>query len=223
MNFLEITEHERIATVRLNRPEKRNALSPALLTEIHDAFVSLGARQDISVIILEGNGKAFCAGADLEYLEHLSGFSIQENYQDSLHLKNAFHAVYTCPKPVIAKVSEVKIGFIPAIVMVYLLRKIGDTKARRLLLSAENISAQEAETLGLITKCVPDGELQNAVDQLAQTLQNNSASSMALTKDMLANLHGMSLEVGLNYAASMNAFTRMTDDCKNGIQSFLKK
>jgi methylglutaconyl-CoA hydratase len=75
----------------------------------------------------------------------------------------------------------------------------------------------------LITKCVPDGELQNAVDQLAKTLQNNSASSMALTKDMLANLHGMSLEVGLNYAASMNAFTRMTDDCKNGIQSFLKK
>lgn len=251
MNFLEIIEHERIATVRLNRPEKRNALSPALLTEIHDAFVSLGARQDISVIILEGNGKAFCAGADLEYLEHLSGFSIQENYQDSLHLKNAFNAVYTCPKPVIAKVhgpaiaggcglatvcdfviagesaifgySEVKIGFIPAIVMVYLLRKIGDTKARRLLLSAENISAQEAETLGLITKSVPDGELQNAVDQLAQTLQNNSASSMALTKDMLANLHGMSLEVGLNYAASMNAFTRMTDDCKNGIQSFLKK
>jgi methylglutaconyl-CoA hydratase len=119
--------------------------------------------------------------------------------------------------------SEVKIGFIPAIVMVYLLRKIGDTKARRLLLSAENISAQEAETLGLITKSVPDGELQNAVDQLAQALQNNSASSMALTKDMLANLHGMSLEVGLNYAASMNAFTRMTDDCKNGIQSFLKK
>lgn len=251
MNFLEITEYERIATVRLNRPEKRNALSPALLTEIHDAFVSLGDRQDISVIILEGNGKAFCAGADLEYLEHLSGFSIQENYQDSLHLKNAFHAVYTCPKPVIAKVhgpaiaggcglatvcdfviagesaifgySEVKIGFIPAIVMVYLLRKIGDTKARRLLLSAENISAQEAETLGLITKCVSDGELQNAVDQLAQTLQNNSGSSMALTKDMLANLHGMSLEVGLNYAASMNAFTRMTDDCKNGIQSFLKK
>jgi len=251
MNFLEIIEHERIATVRLNRPEKRNALSPALLTELHDAFVSLGARQDISVIILEGNGKAFCAGADLEYLEHMSAFSIQENHQDSLHLKKAFHAVYTCPKPVIAKVhgpaiaggcglatvcdfviagdsaifgySEVKIGFIPAIVMVYLLRKIGDTKSRRLLLSAENISAQEAERLGLITQCVPDGELQSTVQQLAQTLQNNSSSSMALTKDMLANLHGMSLEAGLNYAASMNAFTRMTDDCKHGIQSFLKK
>ncbi|MFM8280776.1 MAG: enoyl-CoA hydratase/isomerase family protein [Bacteroidota bacterium] len=249
MNFLEILEHGGIATVRLNRPEKRNALSPALLSEIHDAFIDLGARQDISVIILEGNGKAFCAGADLEYVQHMSGFSIQENHQDSLHLKTAFHAIYTCPKPVIAKVhgpaiaggcglatvcdfviagesalfgySEVKIGFIPAIVMVYLLRKIGDTKARRLLLSAENISAKEAERIGLITHCVADAELQTTVEQLAQTLQKNSSSSMALTKDMLANLHGMSLEAGLNYAASMNAFTRMTDDCKQGIQSFL--
>jgi len=251
MNFLEIEEHGGIATVRLNRPEKRNALGPALLSEIQAAFSSLGARKDISVIILEGAGKAFCAGADLEYLEHMSGFSIQENHQDSLHLKTAFHAVYTCPKPVIAKVhgpaiaggcglatvcdfiiagesaifgySEVKIGFIPAIVMVYLLRKIGDTKARRLLLSAENISANEAERIGLITQCVPDGELNNAVQTLAETLLNNSSSSMALTKDMLANLHGMSLEAGLNYAASMNAFTRMTDDCKHGIQSFLNK
>lgn len=251
MNFLEIEEQGGIATVRLNRPEKRNALGPALLSEIHAAFSSLGARKDISVIILEGAGKAFCAGADLEYLEHMSGFSIQENHQDSLHLKTAFHAVYTCPKPVIAKVhgpaiaggcglatvcdfiiagesaifgySEVKIGFIPAIVMVYLLRKIGDTKARRLLLSAENISANEAERIGLITQCVPDGELNNAVQTLAETLLNNSSSSMALTKDMLANLHGMSLEAGLNYAASMNAFTRMTDDCKHGIQSFLNK
>ena len=251
MNFLEIEEQGGIATVRLNRPEKRNALGPALLSEIQAAFSSLGARKDISVIILEGAGKAFCAGADLEYLEHMSGFSIQENHQDSLHLKTAFHAVYTCPKPVIAKVhgpaiaggcglatvcdfiiagesaifgySEVKIGFIPAIVMVYLLRKIGDTKARRLLLSAENISANEAERIGLITQCVPDGELNNAVQTLAETLLNNSSSSMALTKDMLANLHGMSLEAGLNYAASMNAFTRMTDDCKHGIQSFLNK
>ncbi|MBM4150536.1 MAG: enoyl-CoA hydratase/isomerase family protein [Ignavibacteria bacterium] len=251
MNFLEIEEQGGITTVRLNRPEKRNALSPALLSEIHATFSSLGARKDISVIILEGAGKAFCAGADLEYLEHMSGFSIQENHQDSLHLKTAFHAVYTCPKPVIAKVhgpaiaggcglatvcdfiiagesaifgySEVKIGFIPAIVMVYLLRKIGDTKARRLLLSAENISAIEAERIGLITQCVPDGELNNAVQTLAETLLKNSSSSMALTKDMLANLHGMSLEAGLNYAASMNAFTRMTDDCKHGIQSFLNK
>lgn len=251
MNFLEIEEQGGIATVRLNRPEKRNALSPALLSEIHAAFLSLGGRKDISVIILEGEGKAFCAGADLEYLEHMSGFSIQENHQDSLHLKTAFHAIYTCPKPVIAKVhgpaiaggcglasvcdfiiagesaifgySEVKIGFIPAIVMVYLLRKIGDTKARRLLLSAENISAIEAERIGLITQCVPDGQLEEMVRILAETLKKNSSSSMALTKEMLANLHGMSLESGLNYAASMNAFTRMTDDCKQGIQSFLNK
>ena len=173
------------------------------------------------------------------------------NIADCLVQNVAHPSVYTCPKPVIAKVhgpaiaggcglatvcdfviagesalfgySEVKIGFIPAIVMVYLLRKIGDTKARRLLLSAENISAKEAERIGLITQCVADADLDESVHQLAKTLQSNSSSSMALTKDMLSNLHGMSLEAGLNYAAAMNAFTRMTDDCKQGIQSFLKK
>lgn len=250
MNFLEIIEQDTIARVILNRPEKRNALSPALLAELFQAFTDLGKRSDIKVIILEARGKVFCAGADLEYLQHVSNFSIQENLEDSLHLQKTFHAIYTCPKPVIAKVhgaaiaggcglatvcdfviagesalfgySEVKIGFIPAVVMVYLIRKIGDTKARRLLLSAENITALEAERLGLITQCVQDSSLDETVQTLADTLAANSSSSMALTKEMLSNLHGMSLEAGLRYAASMNAFTRMTDDCKQGIAHFLK-
>jgi methylglutaconyl-CoA hydratase len=117
----------------------------------------------------------------------------------------------------------VRIGFIPAIVMVYLIRKIGDTKARQLLLSAENISATDAEIVGLITECVSDDMLENRTMELANILSSNSSSSMALTKEMLNNLHGMSLESGLRYAASMNAFTRMTEDCKAGIHHFLHK
>ena len=251
MNFITISEQETIARITLNRPEKRNALNPSVLKELAEAFIQLGNRSDIKVIILEANGKAFCAGADLEYLEHMSTYSITENLEDSLLLQKTFHTIFTCPKPVIAKVhgaaiaggcglatvcdfiiagksalfgySEVRIGFIPAIVMVYLIRKIGDTKARQLLLSAENISATDAEIVGLITECVPDEMLENRTMELAQILSSNSSSSMALTKEMLNNLHGMSLESGLRYAASMNAFTRMTEDCKAGIHHFLHK
>ena len=218
---------------------------------LQQALDGAGRDESVRVVVLAAAGKAFCAGADLEYLQEVSRYSAMENLADSQLLQETFHEIYSCSKPVIARVhgaaiaggcglasvcdyvvagesakfgySEVKIGFIPAVVMVYLLRKIGDTQARRLLLSAETISADEAFRLGLATYCVPDAELDSFTNQLADTISRNSASSMALTKEMLVNLHGMSLESGLRYAASMNAFTRMTDDCKAGIAGFLGK
>ncbi|MBS1538862.1 MAG: enoyl-CoA hydratase/isomerase family protein [Bacteroidetes bacterium] len=252
MNILLSSVEGNIARLTLNRPDKRNALNSDLLRALRTEFVSLKTDASIKVIILEANGKAFCAGADLAYLQDVSTFSAMENLADSQLLQETFHEIYTSPKPVIAKVhgaaiaggcglasvcdiviaaergakfgySEVKIGFIPAVVMVYLLRKIGDTKARRLLLSAEVISSKEAEQLGLITYCVDDELLDNFTNTIANTLSGNSASSMALVKEMMVNLQGMSLETGLRYAASMNAFTRMTDDCKAGIATFLNQ
>lgn len=251
MNSILVHIHESIATITLQRPEKRNALNAELLAELKAAFMSLSVDNTIRVIILEGAGKAFCAGADLEYLQKISEYSIIDNFSDSRLLQETFHTIYTCPKPVIAKVhgpaiaggcglasvcdfvvagrdkaifgySEVKIGFVAAIVMVYLLKKIGDTRTRNLLLTAENISASEAERIGLISHVVDDNVLDDTVQQLANSLIKNSASSLMITKEMLRNLHGMSLEDGLRYASAMNAFTRMTDDCKNGIASFLR-
>lgn len=241
-----------VATITLNRPDKRNALSPELLQALGAAVARANAHPEVRVIVIRGAGKAFCAGADLGYLRRLSEYSPLENLDDSTLLESVFRSIYTSPKPVIAAVhgpaiaggcglatvcdivvgargtavfgySEVKIGFIPAVVMVYLLRKIGDTRARRLLLTAENIGADEAQDIGLITKAVNPEDLDSEVERLAAMLAANSASALRLTKDMLATLHGMSLESGLRYAASMNAFTRMTDDCKNGISSFLNK
>jgi methylglutaconyl-CoA hydratase len=250
MSVLLSTVQGTIARITLNRPDKRNALNAELLRALKKEFARLKTDETIKVIILEANGKAFCAGADLAYLREVSTFSAMENLADSQLLQETFHEIYTSTKPVIAKVhgaaiaggcglatvcdiviaakqsakfgySEVKIGFIPAVVMVYLLRKIGDTQARRLLLSAEIISSQEAARLGLVTYSVEDEQLEQFTDTIAHTLANNSASSMALVKEMMTNLQGMSLESGLRYAASMNAFTRMTDDCKAGIASFL--
>jgi methylglutaconyl-CoA hydratase len=249
--MVETTISDSIARVTLNRPEKRNALSPDVLRDLKTAFENLSSDSSVRVIILQANGKVFCAGADLAYLQQVSEFGVMENIDDSTLLQQTFHTIYTTPKPVIAKVhgpaiaggcglatvcdfvvagkdsalfgySEVKIGFIPAVVSVYLLRKIGDTMTRKLLLSAENIKAEEALKIGLITHVIDDEALEIFTHELAIGLSRNSASSMALTKKMLENLHGMDMDAGLRYAASMNAITRMTDDCKNGIQSFLK-
>jgi methylglutaconyl-CoA hydratase len=117
--------------------------------------------------------------------------------------------------------SEVRIGFIPAIVMVYLVRKIGDTQARRLVLTAENIGAEEAQRLGLISHVVDDADLEATTMSIAKTIAANSPSAMAMSKMMLESVHSMSLEAGLHYATVMNALARQTDDCKQGIAKFL--
>ena len=206
----------------------------------------------VKVIVLAARGKVFCAGMDLAYLQDISQNSVMQNKADSQRFHQMLYAIYSCPKPVIARVqgaaiaggcgiasvcdlviaarekslfgySEVKIGFIPAIVSVYLVRRIGGTQAQRLLLTAENVRADEALRLGLITEIADDEYLDAAVLKSAQMLAANSSSAIALTKEILNNLSGMSLDAALNYACSMNAIARTTDDFKRGIASFLQK
>jgi methylglutaconyl-CoA hydratase len=241
-----------IATIRLNRPEKRNALSPQMLVELERAFEQLCGDDQVRVIVLEGNGRAFCAGADLEYLQAMSRYSALENLSDSLILERTFRTIYRCPKATVAKVhgpaiaggcglaticdfivasrqkalfgySEVRIGFIPAIVGAYLLRKVGDAIARRLLLSAELISADEAHRIGLVSHVVEHDQLDSATAELAEKLAANSASSIALTKRLLDGMHGMDLDGALAYAAALNVIARDTDDCRQRVAEFLQQ
>lgn len=239
-----------IGIITLQRGEKRNALSAAMVTDIGRALDAVRNNDAVRVVVLRGDGPAFCAGADLAYLQQITENSPMENLADSMHLMQMLQSIVDLPKPVIAMVhgpaiaggcglatvcdlivagrehaqfgySEVRIGFIPAIVMVYLLRKIGDTQARRLVLTAENISADEALRIGLITHVVDDDVLEQEVMDLAGRVAKNSASALALSKSMLSSLHGMSLDAGLHYAAAMNATARQTEDCKQGIARFL--
>lgn len=250
MSVLTTTIANGVATLTLNRAEKRNSLSTELIAALHDQMVRCSHDDAVRVVVLKGAGSAFCAGADLAYLQRISELSPTENIEDSTALKTMLQSIVECPKPVIAMVhgpaiaggcglatvcdfviagrekavfgySEVRIGFIPAIVLVYLVRKIGDTQARRLLLSAENIRAEEAHRLGMITRVVDDEALESEVQALAARLSKNSMSAMGLTKHMLSAVHGMSLDAGLQYATVMNALARQTDDCKQGIASFL--
>ncbi len=251
MQFVEYKNLNRIGYITLNRPEKRNALNYQVVAELKEAFALANNDSDAKVIILKAEGDAFCAGADLAYLEELQQNSYDENLADSNHLKELFLQIYTLPKVVIAAIqghaiaggsglasvcdyafsvpqakfgyTEVRIGFIPAIVMVFLIRKIGEQKAKDLLLSGRLITAQEAAEFGVITKVI-EADLQKEVEAFAQELiTKNSAQSMALTKQMIADVQNLSLEEGLNLAARQNAKARATDDCKKGISAFLKK
>lgn len=241
-----------IARLRLNRPEKRNALSPEMLRELVSAMEKLSTDAGVRVVVLEGNGSAFCAGADLEYLGAMSQYSSMDNLEDSLLLERAFRAIYSLPKVTIAKVhgpaiaggcglatvcdfivasrqkamfgySEVRIGFIPAVVGIYLLRKVGDTIARRLLLSAELISAEEAHRIGLVSYVCDHENLDCCVQELAAKICANSATSIALTKRLIEGAHGMDLHGALQYAAALNVIARGTDDCRRRVAEFLNQ
>ncbi len=252
MNIISTSVEGQIGIVTMARPEKRNSLSAEMVAAMSDAIAAMGADDSVRVVVLRGEGPAFCAGADLAYLRQISDNSVLDNLADSTTLMRMMQSIVELPKPVIAMVhgpaiaggcglatvcdlvvagregaqfgySEVRIGFIPAIVMVYLLRKVGDTQARRLILTAENVSATEAHRLGLISHVVDDADLETATMDLARTVAKNSASALKLSKDMLTALHGMSLDAGLRYATSMNALARQTDDCRQGIERFLQQ
>ncbi len=252
MDFVKYDTKDGIGFITLNRPDKRNALNYQVVAELKESFTKASEDDQVKVIVLRANGKAFCAGADLAYLQQLQANTYEENLEDSSHLKELFYQIYTLDKVVIAQVhghaiaggcglatvcdfsftvpearfgyTEVRIGFIPAIVKVFLLRKIGEAKAKELLLTGELISAEEAKQLSLVNDVVAADGLEEHVLKFAQMLvTKNSGQSMGFTKQMIANVQAMTLEEGLQYAAEMNAKARASEDCQKGIASFLNK
>jgi methylglutaconyl-CoA hydratase len=252
MNLVIYEVKDRIGYITLNRPEKRNALSFELVSELKTVFTTAESDAQVKVVVLKANGDSFCAGADLAYLQNLQQFSYDQNLADSNHLKELFHQIYTLKKVVIAQIqghalaggcglatvcdfafavpeaklgyTEVKIGFIPAIVLIFLIRKIGEQKAKHLLLSGELIIADTAERWSLINQVVNKDQLESHVYGFAQKLiKNNSAQSMEVTKQMIGEVQSMSLKEALDYASRMNAQARGTEDCKKGIAAFLNK
>lgn len=242
----------RKAYITLNRPEKRNALNTELVSALKEAFLKAGADDEVKVIILQAEGKAFCAGADLAYVKDLQDFTYEENLEDSDHLKALFLQIYNHPKPVIAQVqghaiaggcglatvcdfiysipeakfgyTEVRIGFVPAMVMVFLIRKIGEAKASQLLLSGELITTEKALELGMVHHISTAEKLEEDVNEFADRLiKNNSAESMKLTKTLIKQVQDVTLDAALKLASQTNARARATNDCKRGISAFLDK
>jgi methylglutaconyl-CoA hydratase len=239
-----------VRTLTLNRPEKRNALSPELIEELtgalHDA-----AECSCGVVILTGAGAAFCSGLDLDHLATISARTPEENRRDSENVARVLRALYDFPKPVIAAVNgpaiaggmglatipdftlavpeakfgytEVRIGFVPAIVASFLLRQVGEKHTRDLLLTGRLIKAQEALALGLVTQIVSEDQLMCTAKALAQSLLQNSPQAMQCVKKLLAKHASRRLDEELADAVAANAQQRSTEDFKEGVQAFLHK
>lgn len=250
--YIQYNTKERLTYITLNRPEKRNAFNEQLVNELKHAFNAAEEDAKTKVVILNAKGEVFSAGADLTYLQTLQTYSYEENLRDSNNLKELYQHIYSFKKVVIAQVeghaiaggcglatvcdftfsipeikfgyTEVKIGFVPAIVMVFLLKKIGELKTKELLLTGKLISAKEALDINLINEIYPKKTINEEVYQFATRLcKETSGESLGLTKKMIADIQKMNYADAFNFAAEMNAKARVTVDCKKGIASFLNK
>ena len=242
----------RIAYVNLNRPKKRNALNSEMVVELKQVLTDLESNDECKVIILSGEGDAFCAGADLEYLKTLQKNTFEENLEDSNSLKELFEIIYHHKKIIIAKLTghaiaggaglatvcdlvyavpdcklgytEVRIGFIPAIVAVFLVRKVGESSAKELLLGGHLISADEALKMGMINGVIEDKDIHEVVKLKAEEICTRcSGSSLTSTKALINMVQDNTISNALNKAAEMNAHSRATEDCQSGISAFLNK
>lgn len=240
------------AILTIDRPEKRNALNAQVIDELSEALRKAEEDDAVRSVVITGAGKAFSAGADLEELRSLQNATTERNEADSRRLADLFAQIYLHPKTVIAKINghaiaggcglaavcdlsiaveeakfgfpEVRIGFVPAIVSVFVLRKIPEARARELFLRGHTISAHEAVAAGLITRVVPASQLTATVDELAEDISiETSGTAVGMTKRLLADLPGNSLHEALAHAVEVNAAARTTADCRAGVAAFLDK
>ena len=243
-------KENQVGIITLNRPEKRNALNPELINQLKVKLNEIKNDSDVRVLILTGEGKSFCAGADLEYLNKVKDYSVIDNEKDSESLAELFFEIYNFPIPTIAAVngaaiaggcglasvcdfivaeknnakfgySEVKIGFIPAIVSIFLIKKIGEGKAKQFLLTGDIVDSEKAYSICLVDY-LTDDVLTESKD-LAVRLISNSDSSMKLTKKMIADISDLSVKDAIAYCVRLNVISRSSYDFKKGIENFLLK
>jgi methylglutaconyl-CoA hydratase len=245
-----VSDEADIRTITLNRPERRNAMTPEMQTELI-AAMDEAAISSSRVVIFRGAGDAFCSGLDLAALQNMNDKSADDHRADAQRIANLFRTLHELPRPTIAAVhgaaiaggtglaticdftlavpsakfgyTEARIGFVPAIVSAYLALQIGDKRSRDLLLTGRLFDASEAYRLGLVNEVVAADALDERVRTLAQSLAANSPESLAATKRLLAAQNKPWLDAAITQALDANAKSRETADFKEGIASFLEK
>ena len=239
-----------VQTITMNRPEKRNALCPLLIEELTQALHE-AETCDCRVVILTGAGPAFCSGLDMENLETMNATTLEENRRDSENMARALRWLYDFPKPIIAAVNgpaiaggmalatipdftlaapeakfgytEVRVGFVPAIVASFLIRQVGERRTRELLLSGRILNAREALQLGLVTQIVDQKDLLATAHALAQTLLLNSPQAMQAVKCLLSKHAKRRLDEEIEDAIEVNASQRSTEDFREGVLAFKQR
>jgi methylglutaconyl-CoA hydratase len=240
-----------VARITLNRPDKRNALNDEIVGEIKQALLAAAADQSARVILLEGAGKDFCSGADLAALQQSSQANIEQNVANARWMGELFIMMRRHPRPIVAAVRgralaggcglataadivlasesakfgypEVNIGFIPAMVMAILRRSVSEKRAFEMITSGEIIPARQTLEFGLINHVFPDDQFEADVAMFVRRLAEKSASAVSLSKNLLYHMDGMTFEKAIESGVHLNAIARTTEDCKRGVEQFLKK
>jgi methylglutaconyl-CoA hydratase len=248
---LEVQVRGKALWVALDRPEVRNAFNEVMIRELLDVLEKAGNDSDVRLLVLTGNGKAFCAGADLHWMKKMKNFTFEENYKDALELAEVMYKLYILPKPTIAGVngasiggsnglvaacdiviashraefslSEVKIGLVPACIGPYLMKKVGERSCRELFTTGERVSADEARRLGLVNDVVTHSNLTSRVEETAANLLTSGPHALAVAKDLICNLAEMPLEEAKEYTARVIAELRSGDEAQEGMAAFLEK
>ena len=252
MPALQVTVHGPLARVTLNRPEVRNAFNAELIAELTAAFTELGARSDLRAIVLAAEGKAFCAGADLNWMKAMAGYSWDENHADATRLADMLWAIYRCPIPVIARVqgdvyaggvglvacadivvavdtagfclSEAKLGLLPATIGPYVVKALGEQASRRYFVTAERFSAAEAQRHGLVHEVVAADALDTKVDELATAICANGPAAVRACKQLVKDVASREITPKLrDDTVRRIADIRASVEGREGVQSFLGK
>jgi methylglutaconyl-CoA hydratase len=240
------------ATVTLNRPDVRNAFNETVIAELNNVFLELGQDEQVRAIVLAANGPAFCAGADLNWMKKMADYTPEQNLEDAQQLAEMLYQIYSCAKPVIAKVqgdcyaggmglvaacdiavtvdsanfclSEVKLGLIPATISPYVIKAMGPNAARRYFITAERFSAQEAHRIGFVHESVPAENLDQTVAQIVNAIVNNGPNAVIAAKWLVEDVTGAEIEEDLlTYTAECIADIRSSPEGKEGVASFLEK
>ena len=242
---------EKIVRIALNRQEVHNAFNSTMLFELEDAFKRIKADKSVRAVVICGEGKSFCAGADINWMREIIHYSFEQNLEESLQLAELLYNIFTLPKPTVAMVngtaigggtgfisacdiavaseeakfglSEVKIGLVPAAISPYVIRRIGESKAREYFLTGKRISARKALDIGLINEVVPPEELEVRVEEIIRLLLSSGPEALASCKELIQKVPFMSFEEAKSFTAQMIAKLRVSKEGQEGMTSFLEK
>jgi len=243
---------DRIARVTLNRPEVHNAFNNILINDLYDCFEKLKSEPNLRLIIITGNGKSFCAGADLNWMKSVVNYSYEQNLEESLKLAKLMYLIFTHPKPVIARIngsavgggvglmsvcdiliadenaifglSEVKLGLVPAVIAPFVMSRIGESHARELFITGQRITAKRAFELNLINYAVPADRIDEVVNEKADLILQNGPEAVKAVKEMIYKVgHQIKIDEVHNYTAELIANLRLSPEGQEGMNAFLEK
>jgi methylglutaconyl-CoA hydratase len=249
---IEFEVKEDIGILWLNRPKIHNAFNEVMISEVLDIFTEVNKMDEIRVVMLRGRGKSFCAGADLNWMGGVAGYTYEQNYAESLNLSKCFYAIYTCAKPTMAVVhgaaiggangllaacdfayaddnttfslSEVKIGIVPACISPYVTKRVGEYGSKELMLTGKRFKGPEAEKHRLVNKSLPPELLEAHLDSVIRLLRTSGPKAMTHCKNLIYEISNkLTLDEAITYTAKMIAEIRASDEGQEGMDAFLNK